>query len=72
LAKANGLKVIIYNKNDFEWAEKHAALVSPNCRLYLQAEWGRSSIVTPLIVDYIKDNPQWQLSTQVHKYIDVP
>jgi 7-carboxy-7-deazaguanine synthase len=72
LAVANELKVIIYNKNDFAWAEKHAAMVGPNCKLYLQTEWDRSSIMTPQIVDYIKDNPQWELSVQIHKYINVP
>lgn len=72
LAEADEIKVIIYNKSDFEWAEKHAALVKPGCKLYLQTEWDRSQVMTPLIVDYIKDHPQWQLSVQVHKYINVP
>ncbi len=72
LPLANELKIIIFNKSDFDWAEKYAALVSPECKLYLQAEWDKTNVVTPLIVDYIKAHPQWQLSTQVHKYIDVP
>lgn len=69
---ANELKVIIYNKSDFQWAEKYASQVSENCLLYLQPEWSKSAEVTPLIVDYIKANPQWQFSLQMHKYIDVP
>ncbi|MEO6682423.1 MAG: 7-carboxy-7-deazaguanine synthase QueE [Ginsengibacter sp.] len=72
LPLADELKIIVFNKSDFDWAEKYAALVSPTCRLYLQAEWDKTKQMTPLIVDYIKANPQWQLSTQVHKYIDVP
>ena len=72
LSRANELKVIIYNKNDFEWAEKNAAFVSPDCRLYLQPEWERSAIMTPSIIDYIKANPRWELSLQIHKYINVP
>ena len=72
LLLANELKIIVFNKSDFDWAEKYAALVSPECKLYLQAEWFKTNVVTPLIVDYIKAHPQWQLSTQVHKYIDVP
>ena len=72
LPLAHELKVIIFNKSDFDWAEKYAALVSPECKLYLQAEWDKKDIMTPLMVDYIKANPEWQLSTQVHKYIDVP
>lgn len=72
LSQANELKVIIYNKNDFSWAETHAAQVNNYCKLYLQPEWERSAIMTPQIVDYIKQNPKWELSVQVHKYINVP
>jgi 7-carboxy-7-deazaguanine synthase len=69
---ANELKVIIYNKHDFAWAERFARQTNKNCRLYLQPEWSKAAEVTPLIVDYIKANPKWQLSLQVHKYINVP
>jgi organic radical activating enzyme len=69
---ADELKVVVFNKSDFEWAEKYAALVKPGCKLYLQPEWDKEAIVTPLLVDYIKLHPQWQLSLQVHKYINVP
>ncbi|WP_133473260.1 7-carboxy-7-deazaguanine synthase QueE [Sediminibacterium goheungense] len=69
---ANELKVVIFNKHDFVWAETYAAHVNPQCKLYLQPEWDKASLVTPLIVDYIKDHPQWELSLQVHKYINVP
>ena len=72
LPLANELKIIIFNKTDFDWAEQWAAQVSPNCRLYLQPEWSKSSIVTPLIIDYIKDHPKWGFSLQLHKYINVP
>lgn len=69
---ANELKVVIFNKTDFNWAEKYAAQVAPGCKLYLQPEWEKASIVTPLIIEYIKENPQWELSLQLHKYINVP
>jgi 7-carboxy-7-deazaguanine synthase len=69
---ANELKVVIFNKSDFAWAEKYAALAAPGCKLYLQPEWDKSALVTPLIVDYIKNNPQWEFSLQLHKYIHVP
>ena len=72
LKKANELKIIIFNKSDFAWAEKYAALVSSDCKLYLQPEWDKAAIVTPLIIDYIKENPQWELSLQIHKYINLP
>ena len=70
--KANELKVVVFNKSDFEWAEKWAAQVSPGCKLYLQPEWDKAALVTPMIIDYIKAHPQWQLSLQIHKYINVP
>ncbi|MBU6157615.1 MAG: 7-carboxy-7-deazaguanine synthase QueE [Bacteroidetes bacterium] len=69
---ANELKVVVFNKYDFNWAESFAQKVNPNCKLYLQPEWDKKEIVTPLIIDYIKANPQWNLSLQIHKYIGVP
>ena len=72
LPLAHELKIVVFNKSDFDWAEKYAALVNPYCKLYLQPEWDKSSEITPLIIDYIKANPQWQLSLQIHKYINVP
>lgn len=72
LPLANELKIVVYNKSDFDWAEKYAALVNPNCKLYLQPEWDKATEVTPLLIAYIKANPKWQLSLQVHKYINVP
>ena len=72
LGKADELKVVIYNRSDFDWAEKYADLVSPGCKLYLQPEWARSAQMTPLIIEHIKNNPRWEFSLQLHKYIEVP
>jgi organic radical activating enzyme len=72
LKKANELKIIVFNKSDFLWAEKYAGEVSDSCKLYLQPEWGNAEKVTPWIIDYIKQNPKWGLSLQIHKYINVP
>ena len=69
---ANELKVVIFNKTDFAWAEEYAAKVSPECKLFLQPEWDKAATVTPLIIEYIKANPKWELSLQIHKYINVP
>jgi hypothetical protein len=69
---ADELKVVVFNKTDFGWAEKFASGVPPACKLYLQPEWEKSSVVTPLIIDYIKANTQWEFSLQLHKYIRVP
>jgi 7-carboxy-7-deazaguanine synthase len=72
LPVANELKIVVFNKSDFDWAEKYAAQVSQNCLLYLQPEWDKAADITPLIIDYIKANPKWRLSLQIHKYINVP
>lgn len=72
LQKAHELKVVVFNKSDFDWAEKYSALVSQDCKLYLQPEWEKASVITPVIIDYIKAHPQWELSLQIHKYINVP
>ena len=69
---ANELKVVVFNQSDFTWAETYAALVSPICKLYLQPEWDKAASITPQIIDYIKANPKWELSLQLHKYINVP
>ncbi len=72
IPKANELKVIIFNKSDFSWGEQFAAQVNKECKLYLQPEWDKASQMTPMIIDYIKANPKWELSLQIHKYINVP
>jgi 7-carboxy-7-deazaguanine synthase len=72
MAKANELKVVIYHRSDFEWAEQHAAQVGQDCKLYLQPEWSKKEQINPLIIEYIKQHPHWQLSLQTHKYINIP
>jgi 7-carboxy-7-deazaguanine synthase len=72
LMAASELKVVIFNQSDFAWAQKYAALVSRSCKLYLQPEWEKAAAMTPLIIDYIKAHPRWELSLQIHKYINVP
>ena len=72
LEKANELKVVVFNKSDFEWAEQNAQFVSNDCMLYLQPEWDKANEITPLMIEYIKMNPKWQLCLQIHKYINVP
>lgn len=69
---AHELKIIIYNRSDFDWAQRYAEQVAPYCKLYLQPEWSKAAEMTPYIVSFIKENPQWELSLQIHKYINVP
>ncbi|WP_020530737.1 7-carboxy-7-deazaguanine synthase QueE [Flexithrix dorotheae] len=69
---AHELKVIIFNKSDFAWAESFAEKMNPDCKLYLQTEWGKQDKMMPQIVEYVKANPKWQISIQTHKFINVP
>ena len=70
--KTNELKVIVYNNNDFKFAEEQAVKVGANCKLYLQSEWSKREIMYPKITDYILENPKWQVSVQTHKYLNIP
>jgi 7-carboxy-7-deazaguanine synthase len=70
--QANELKVVVFNKSDFAWAEEHASNVSDTCHLYLQPEWSKEKEMLPLIIEYVKENPRWQLSLQIHKYMNIP
>ncbi len=70
--KADELKVVIYNKHDFEWAETHASQVRNDCQLFLQPEWSKAEAMVPLITDYVKKNPRWKISLQTHKFMGIP
>lgn len=71
-AKTNELKVIIYHKNDFRFAEEHVEKVQDSCLLFLQPEWSKREEMVPPMIDYVKQNQQWQISLQIHKYLNVP
>jgi len=70
--KADELKVIIYNKDDFKFAEEQATKVNSSCKLYLQPEWSKREKMIPEIVDYVMQNPKWVVSLQTHKYLNIP
>jgi 7-carboxy-7-deazaguanine synthase len=69
---ADELKVIIQDESDFVWAEKYRTMVGKKCRLFLQPEWSRFETIIPGIVEYVKRNPVWRISLQVHKYMHIP
>jgi 7-carboxy-7-deazaguanine synthase len=72
LMKAHELKIIVFNASDFKWAESFVSEVPASCHLLLQPEWEKSNQMLPLIVTYVKNNPQWQISLQTHKYMQIP
>ncbi|TVP50674.1 MAG: 7-carboxy-7-deazaguanine synthase QueE [Mongoliibacter sp.] len=69
---ANELKVVIFHKSDFDFAEKHADLVNKSCHKLLQPEWSKSSQYLGSIIEYVKSNPEWKISLQTHKFMDIP
>ena len=69
---AKELKIIVYNHSDFAWAEQFAARVGRDCRLFLQPEWSREDELLPAVIDYVKKHPQWRVSLQIHKYMNIP
>lgn len=70
--QANELKVIVYSKSDFNWAEEFAEKVNASCKLFLQPEWSKEKEMLPLIIEYVKANPTWEVSLQIHKYMNIP
>ncbi len=69
---ANELKVVVYHRSDLDFAEEHARKVPADCRLLLQVEWGKREQMMPLVIDYIRRYPQWRMSLQTHKYMNIP
>lgn len=72
IAAANELKVVIFHKSDFEFAEEYAAQVGPDCQLFLQPEWGKEKTMAEAVVEYTKQHPKWRISLQTHKYLNIP
>ena len=70
--KADELKVVIARSNDFRFAEQQAAKVPANCKLYLQAEWSKETEILKEIIEFVKENPKWNISLQTHKYMEIP
>lgn len=70
--KANELKVVIFHPSDLEWANEHAKKVNPSCLLYLQTEWSKQDKILPLLISFVKNNPNWKISLQTHKYLNIP
>lgn len=72
LKRADELKVVVFHESDLEWAQKHGVETKPGCRLYLQPEYGKSNKMLPVIVDFVRNNPAWQISLQTHKFLGIP
>ena len=67
---ASELKVVVTNEYDLKWAEQQAALIPQSVLRYLQPEWN-SPQSKSLIFDYILQHPQWRISLQTHKLLEI-
>ena len=68
----NELKIIVNNKHDLIWAIEQRKGLSENCKLYLQPEWSKRETIMPMIIDFVKNNKEWSVSLQSHKYMNIP
>lgn len=71
IQKADELKVIIFNKSDFEWAKEFEAQTKSDCALTVQPEWSKQDKLMPQIIEFVENHPNWRLSLQTHKYLGI-
>lgn len=72
LSSADELKVVVYNNSDFSWGEAFRDSLKAGCQLFLQPEWSRYERNLPPMIAYIKHHPEWQVSLQIHKFMNIP
>ncbi len=70
-SKANELKVIIYNNDDFKFAIQESEKVSSECKLFLQPEWSKFDLMKDKIAQFVMNNKNWNISLQIHKYLEI-
>ena len=74
LLSCQELKIVIQNEEDLIFAETMANLIKTNGKtipeLFLQAGWDNEE-GKALAIKYVKNNPDWRLSTQTHKWLNV-
>lgn len=68
---ANELKMIAFNKHDLKWAKELEPKVTLACQLYIQPEWDKKNDILPVVIEFIKNNVEWNISLQTHKFLDV-
>lgn len=72
LAVANEFKVVLFHPSDLKWMEQFLPQIPEDCQLFVQPEWSKSETILPLLIDYVKANPRWQMSLQTHKFLNIP
>lgn len=71
LARANELKIIVENAESLTMAEHYAQKVPATCALLLQPEWDNRDVANPIIFDFILKHPEWRISSQTHKTLNI-
>jgi len=69
---ADELKIIIFEEDDYIWAEECANKITDKCVLFLQPEWSRFEKNGKKLVEYVKKNTKWNISLQIHKFLKIP
>ena len=72
LARAHEFKVVVYHPSDLDWMKGFVTGLTPGCRLFVQPEWSKRESIAPLLVRFVQENPEWTLSLQTHKYLEIP
>ena len=72
LKRADEFKAVVFHKSDIPWALTYTPELKPTCINYLQPEWSKAEEVLPLIIDFVKQHPDWRISLQTHKFLNIP
>jgi organic radical activating enzyme len=72
LQRADELKVVVYNRHDFSWAVEQASGTRPESRKFLQPEYSVLDKMLPEIIGFVKLHPEWTISLQTHKFMQIP
>ena len=68
--RTSELKVVVTKEYDLKWAKQQSALIPQQSLLYLQPEWN-SPRSKELIFNFILENPEWRMSLQTHKLLEI-
>jgi 7-carboxy-7-deazaguanine synthase len=72
IKQADELKVIVVNNHDLVWAKQFLPLIKADCHQLLQPEWDKSAKMLPAIIEHVKKHPEWRISLQEHKFLNIP
>jgi 7-carboxy-7-deazaguanine synthase len=72
LQTADEFKLVVFHPSDLEWALQFISELPVHCKKFVQPEWEKREQILPLLIDWVKAHPDWRLSLQTHKYLDIP